>query len=79
MGQPVNTATVVLQGEMFTVRGGMTVRDVLKHLDLEPDAFLAVRGDLLLTDDIILKPGENLRLIPVISGGSENPSSMHFR
>ena len=79
MERPVHTATVFLQGKLFSVRGGMAIRDVLKHLDLEPDAFLAVRGDLLLTDDIILNPGENLRLIPVISGGSHNPASMHSR
>ncbi|MBN2556067.1 MAG: hypothetical protein JXA97_09040 [Anaerolineales bacterium] len=57
----------------------MAIRDVLKHLNLEPDAFLAVRGDLLLTDDIILNSGENLRLIAVISGGSDHPPSMHVR
>jgi len=66
----VTTATVLLRNEELTVRAGMAVRDVLLHLDLEPDAYLAIRKDELLTDDIIIQPGETLRLIAVISGGS---------
>lgn len=70
MKKHVTTATVLLQNEEKTVRGGMAIRDVLLHLELEPDAYLAVRDDELLTDDVILLPGETLRLIAVISGGS---------
>jgi len=63
---------LVLRNQEFEVRAGMTVRDTLKKLDLQPEAYLATRDGDLLTDDEILHEGETIKLVPVISGGAGN-------
>jgi sulfur carrier protein ThiS len=57
------------RGKRYDVAPGMTVRDAISKVGLSPEAILATRGGELLTDDIILKPGEDIRLVAVISGG----------
>jgi len=47
----------------------MTLRDALLRNDLQPEAYLAVRDGIMITDDEILKDGEHIKLIAVISGG----------
>ena len=53
----------------FEVRAGMTARDALKTIDILPDSVLITRDAELITDDVILKDGDQIRLIAVISGG----------
>jgi sulfur carrier protein len=60
---------LILRDEEFEVRSGMTVRSALLKLGLSPEAILATREGVLLTDDEIIKEGEEIRLIAVISGG----------
>lgn len=48
---------------------GTTLRDAIRKVGLSPEAILATRSGELLTDDIILRPGEEIRLVAVISGG----------
>lgn len=68
----VTTATFLLRGEEYTVRAGSAVRDALLKLNLSPDAHLVARGDELITDDVLIKPGETLLVLPVISGGASS-------
>jgi len=67
----ITTATFLLRGEEHTVRAGSAIRDALFKLNLNPDSYLVVRGEQLLTDDELIIPGEQLRLIPVVSGGTK--------
>ena len=53
----------------FKVKAGMTARDALKKIDIIPDSVLITRNDELITDDVILQEGDQIRLIAVISGG----------
>ena len=53
----------------FEVKAGMTVRDALLKIQIEPDSVLITRSGELITDDEILQEGDNIRLIAVISGG----------
>jgi len=41
----------------------------LKELDILPDAHLIIRDKILITDDEIIKVGDEIHLIQVISGG----------
>jgi sulfur carrier protein ThiS len=45
------------------------VRDALLSLDIIPDAVLPTREGELITDDEILKEGDVIKLVAVISGG----------
>jgi sulfur carrier protein len=58
-----------LRDKEFVVKAGMTARDSLKKIDILPDTVLITRAGELLTDDEILKDGDEIRLIAVISGG----------
>lgn len=48
----------------------MTARDALKKINVLPETVLITRNGELITDDEILTDGEEIRLIAVISGGS---------
>jgi sulfur carrier protein ThiS len=63
------TATLVHRGRRIPVRAGTTLRDALRKAGFSPEAFLAARAHELVTDDVILLAGEEIRLIAVISGG----------
>ena len=54
------------------MKAGMTARAAIKKVGLDPESVLVVRDGQLVTDDTILKDGDEVRLIAVISGGAEN-------
>jgi sulfur carrier protein ThiS len=60
---------ITFRDKGFAVRAGMTVRDAILKCDLQPEAVLSVREGKLITDDIILKEGDHIKLVAVISGG----------
>ncbi|MDO9085476.1 MAG: MoaD/ThiS family protein [Anaerolineaceae bacterium] len=47
----------------------LTVRKVLKKLELLPETYLCVRNGELVTEQELIKDGDIIRLVPVISGG----------
>jgi sulfur carrier protein ThiS len=49
----------------------MTIRAAILKLDLTPESVLATKDKELITDDEIIKKGDQIRLIPVISGGQQ--------
>ncbi len=53
----------------YEVNAGMTVRDALLKIDIPPDTVLITRSGELITDDEILREGDEIKLIAVISGG----------
>lgn len=63
------TVKIYLRKDTYEVRAGMTLRDALIKLEIQPEAVLSTRAGELLTDDEILRPGDEIRLIAVISGG----------
>jgi sulfur carrier protein len=60
---------LTLREKTHEVREGMTLRDALLKLDIPPQSVLTIREGELLTDEQILKDGDEIRLISVISGG----------
>jgi sulfur carrier protein ThiS len=63
------SAKIVLRGKEYDVKPGMTLRDALLKNDILPEAVLATRQGVMLTDDEILHEGDVVKLIAVISGG----------
>ena len=63
-------AQMTLRGKVYEVRSGMTIRDAMLSMQIRPEAVLATRDGKLLTDDEIIRKGDEIRLIAVISGGS---------
>jgi sulfur carrier protein ThiS len=60
---------LVLRGKEYDVKPGMTLRDSLKKIDILPETVLATKQGVMITDDEILKDGEVVKLVTVISGG----------
>ena len=52
------------------VKGPKRVKDLLRDLNLIPEAHLVIRGDDLATEDEMLKDDDTVEVRPVISGGS---------
>jgi sulfur carrier protein ThiS len=57
------------RNQEYKVKAGMTVRDALLKIDIQPDSVLITRSGELITDDVILRKGDEIKLIAVISGG----------
>jgi sulfur carrier protein len=62
-------AILRLRGKDYEVEAGMTVRDAMLRCGIEPEAVIPTRDGELITDDEILREGERIRLVAVISGG----------
>ncbi len=55
--------------QTFEVPAGMSARDAILKCNLNPETVLIVREGELVTDDILLQPGDRIKLIATISGG----------
>ncbi|MFZ5881032.1 MAG: MoaD/ThiS family protein [Chloroflexota bacterium] len=63
------TAKLILRNQEYEVRAGMTLLDALKKSDIVPEGVIAVREGQLIVDDEILRNGDVIKLVSVISGG----------
>jgi sulfur carrier protein ThiS len=60
---------LVLRDQEYEIRPGMTLMDALKKNNILPESILCTRDGKLITEDEILKDGDIIKLIAVISGG----------
>ena len=60
---------LTFRDQEFHVAGGMTLRSALNKCELNPHVVLAVRKGKLITEDMILEDGDEIKLVAVISGG----------
>ena len=63
------TVKLILRDREFEVRPGMTLLSALGKIQVLPEAVLATRDGELILEDEILKDGQVIKLISVISGG----------
>ena len=66
------TVKLVLRDQEVEVKSGMTLLDSLKKAAILPESVIASRDGELILEDEILRDGETIQLIAVISGGSDN-------
>ena len=60
---------ITLREQQYEIRAGMTLRHALLKLNIQPQTVLPTRADELITDEEILRDGDEIRLIAVIYGG----------
>jgi sulfur carrier protein len=53
-----------------TIEGRRRVGDLLRELNLQPEAYLVIRDNHLLTRDAQLEESDTIEVRPVISGGA---------
>ena len=65
------TAKLILRDKEYEVRVGMTLLDALKRSGIVPESVIATKNGEMILEDEILKEGDVIKLVAVISGGSE--------
>lgn len=63
------TVKLVLRDKEYEVRPGMTLLSSLEKIGVLPESVIATRGGEMILEDEILKDGDVVKLIAVISGG----------
>ncbi len=63
---------MVFRSKKYEVRANITARDALKKCGIDPEGVLVVVNGKLATDDVILREGDQVKLVAVVSGGAEN-------
>ena len=60
---------VVYRERTWSFDESMTVKQMLKRIDILPESALVVRDGKLVTEDQLLKPGDAVKVVDAISGG----------
>ena len=61
--------TFVLREKKHEVKPGSTLMDSLKKINILPESVIAVKDGEMILQDEILKEGDVIKLVSVISGG----------
>lgn len=61
---------LILRNNEYEVKPGMTLLSALEKINVIPESVIATRAGEMILDDEILKDGDVVKLIAVISGGS---------
>ena len=61
---------LILRNKEYEVKPGMTLLSALEKISVVPESVIATRDGEMILEDEILKDGDVVKLIAVISGGS---------
>ncbi len=67
---------IIYRGRQWELPSGMTARDAIKKVGLDPEAVLVICNGELVTDDVILRDEDEVKLIAVVSGGDGEVSQV---
>lgn len=60
---------LILRNKEYEVKPGMQLLDALKKINIVPESVIATRDGEMILDDEILRDGDVVKLVAVISGG----------
>lgn len=60
---------IIYRDKTWSVKGGMTARDAIKKIGLDPESVLVVVNEVLVTDDVVVQEQDQIKLVAVVSGG----------
>lgn len=60
---------LMLRDKIYEAKPGMTLLSALEKINVLPESIIATREGEMILEDEILKDGDVVRLIAVISGG----------
>jgi len=63
------TVKLILREQEYELKAGMTLLAALQKINILPESVIATRDGELILEDEILRSGEAIKLISVISGG----------
>jgi sulfur carrier protein len=61
---------LILRNKEYEVKPGMMLLDALKKINVVPESVIATRNGEMILDDEILRDGDVVKLVAVISGGA---------
>lgn len=61
---------IVFREKKWDMKGNITARDAMKKIGVDPESVLVVVNGKLVTDDALLKEGDQVKLVAVVSGGA---------
>ena len=61
---------LVLRDKVYEVKAGMDLLSALKRNNIVPESVIATREGEMIVEDEILRDGDEIKLIAVISGGA---------
>jgi sulfur carrier protein len=64
------TVKLIVRKKEHDVPAGLTVQQAIRQIGLHPEAYLAMRDGEMIAEDEVLREGDTVKLIAVISGGS---------
>jgi len=64
------TVKLILRDKEYEVKSGMTLLDSLKKINVLSESVIVTRDGEMILDDEILRDGDVVKLIAVISGGN---------
>ncbi len=62
-------ATLIFRRKAYPAKPGSTVRAAVQACGLNPETVLATRNGELITDEVVIEPGDRIKLVATISGG----------
>jgi sulfur carrier protein ThiS len=65
----VSLVKLILRNKDYEVKPGMTLLSALQKINVVPESVIATRDGEMILEDEILKDGDEIKLIAVISGG----------
>ena len=60
---------LILRNKEYEVKPGMMLLDALRKINVIPESVIATRDGEMILDDEILKDGDVVKFVAVISGG----------
>ena len=60
---------LILRNKEYEIKPGMTLLSALQKIDVVPESVIATRDGEMILEDELLKDGDEVKLIAVISGG----------
>jgi|YNPBryantNP2012_1023418.scaffolds.fasta_scaffold110134_1 sulfur carrier protein ThiS len=65
----MDKAKIIYHKQEWEVESGQTVRAAIEKIGLDPYSVMALRDKRLLSDQTVIEPGDEIRLVAVVSGG----------
>jgi sulfur carrier protein ThiS len=62
-------AKMILKKKVYEIPHGLTILSALQKLEITPESVIPTRKGALVSDGEILKDGDVIKLVTVISGG----------
>ncbi len=63
--------TLIVRKQEYQIEGTVTVKEALHQLGLSTETHLAVKDGTLINENEVLRDGDTVKLVAVISGGDK--------